>query len=45
MADSSKMARATPSVAATMTGLMALGRMWRKIMRRADAPQARAARV
>ena len=37
------MAPATPRVAATKTGAMALGRMWRKMMRRSPAPRLLAA--
>ncbi len=42
-AASMMMAMPTISVVCTMIGLMALGRMWRKMMRRSRAPAARAA--
>src|SRR4051812_42436178 len=42
-ADSSKIAEATPNVAATITGASVFGRTWRKIIRASVAPSARAA--
>src|SRR5206468_11283640 len=41
--DSIKMAEATPKVAATKTGAIVLGRIWRKIVRKSLAPSALAA--
>src|SRR5712691_4731074 len=41
--DSVMIAAATASVALTMIGPMMFGRMWRPMMRKLDAPEARAA--
>jgi hypothetical protein len=41
--DSPTIAPGTPSVAATINGLSAVGRMWRAITRRVEAPRGRAA--
>ena len=44
-ADSVRIAAATPRVAEISTGDKALGRIWRKMIRRSEAPSARAART